>query len=209
MTKDILNGRGEKAGTLELSEAVFGLPWHDDLVYRAVTFEAANRRTGTAFFRNRALMEMTTKKMYRQKGTGNARHGSASANLFVGGGQAFGGQRHNYKRRLPAAMKRKAVLTLLSAKAREDGLVVLDSFGVKEGRTKEAVAVLKAVAPQAKRVLVLLRREDDLLKRAVRNIEGLAAVEYDRVCATDLYTADRVVVEAETLKRLEERLAPR
>jgi large subunit ribosomal protein L4 len=206
MQHAILNGRGDKAGSLDLSDSVFGAEWHEDLVYRAVTFEAANRRTGTAFFKNRDLMEMTTKKMYKQKGTGGARHGSRSANIFVGGGQAFGGQRHNYKKKLAPVMKARAVAALLSARLKDGKVFVVDSFGVKEGRTKEASVILKKIVPTARRILVVVDKTDALLKRAVKNICGLEAVAFDQLSALPLYQADAIVAEAATLKKLDDRL---
>jgi len=210
MVHDVVNINGEKVGTVDLNDSVFNTEVNHDLIYRAVTFELANKRTATAFFKNRGLVKATTKKMYRQKGTGYARHGSMSANIFVGGGQAFGGQRHNYSKKIPKKMKKKAISSLLSIFNTNNRLAILNEFALKEVKTREAANVLKNVLPKEyniKNLLVILKNDESLIKRALQNIEGVCVVRSDELNALDLYKSDFVLFSSsQVVENLQNRL---
>ena len=127
---------GAAAGSVELSDAIFGLSPRTDLIQRCVTWQLAKRRAGTHKVKNRAEINRTGKKMYRQKGTGSARHGSARVNIFRGGGRAFGPVVRSHAIDLPKKVRALALRHALSAKAKDGGIVVLDKASVSEGRTK-------------------------------------------------------------------------
>ena len=203
MQYDVVNSKGEKVRSIELKDIVFNADVNEDLIYRAVTSEQANRRPGTAFFKNRALVNLTTKKMYKQKGTGNARHGAASAPIFVGGGATFGAQRHNYKKGLPRKMKSAALRCLLSLKVKTGKLRVLDRFDVATGKTREMLASLGTVRSADRNCLLVIdRKESPLVKRAAGNIARLAMTDFRQLSADALFTSAEVVSDAATIEKI-------
>ena len=203
MQYDVLNNKGEKVRSIELNDVIFNAKVNEDLIYRAVVAEQANRRTGTAFFKNRALVKMTTKKMYKQKGTGSARHGAASANIFVGGGAAFGAQRHNYKKNLPRKMKSAALRSLLSLKVQKGQLRILDRFEVPTGKTREMVSSLGTLRqPDRNCLLVIDRKEAALVARAAKNIGRLELSDFRQLSADALFTSSEVLLDSATAEKL-------
>lgn len=127
---------GGEAGSVTVSDAIFGLDPRTDLIHRCVVWQLAKRRGGTHAVKNRADINRTGKKMYRQKGTGSARHGSARVNLFRGGGRAFGPVVRSHEIGLPKKLRALALKHALSAKARDDGIMVIDALSLDEGKTK-------------------------------------------------------------------------
>jgi large subunit ribosomal protein L4 len=127
---------GKDSGSVTVSEAIFGLEPRTDIIHRCVVWQLAKRRRGTHEVKNRADIVRTGKKMYRQKGTGSARHGSARVNLFRGGGRSFGPHTRSHEIGLPKKVRALALKHALSAKAKDDGIVVIDALAVKEAKTK-------------------------------------------------------------------------
>ena len=127
---------GKEAGSVTLSDAIFGLQPRADIIHRCVVWQLAKRQRGTHAVKNRGDINRTGKKMYRQKGTGSARHGSARVNLFRGGGRSFGPQPRSHAVGLPKKVRALALKHALSAKARDGGIVVIDALAVKEAKTK-------------------------------------------------------------------------
>jgi large subunit ribosomal protein L4 len=127
---------GKDAGSVTLSDEIFGLEPRADLIQRCVVWQLAKRQRGTHDVKNRAEIWRTGKKMYRQKGTGNARHGSARPNLFRGGGRSFGPTPRSHAIDLPKKVRALALRHALSAKAKDGGIVVVDAATVKDGKTK-------------------------------------------------------------------------
>jgi len=127
---------GKAAGSVQLPDAIFGLDPRADLIQRCVTWQLAKRQRGTHKVKNRAEINRTGKKMYRQKGTGSARHGSARVNIFRGGGRAFGPVVRSHAIDLPKKVRALALRHALSAKAKDGGIIVLDKAAMDEGKTK-------------------------------------------------------------------------
>jgi large subunit ribosomal protein L4 len=127
---------GKAAGSVQLSDAIFGLEPRTDLIQRCVVWQLSRRQRGTHKVKNRAEINRTGKKMYRQKGTGSARHGSARANIFRGGGRAFGPLVRSHAIDLPKKVRALALRHALSAKAKDGGIIVLDSVSADDGKTK-------------------------------------------------------------------------
>jgi large subunit ribosomal protein L4 len=127
---------GTETGSVTLSDAIFGLTPRVDLIQRCVNWQLAKRQRGTHKVKNRAEINRTGKKMYRQKGTGSARHGSARVNIFRGGGRAFGPVVRSHAIDLPKKVRALALKHALSAKAKDGGIVVLENAAVNEGKTK-------------------------------------------------------------------------
>jgi large subunit ribosomal protein L4 len=127
---------GKEAGSVKLSDEIFGLEPRQDLIQRYVNWQLAKRQRGTHDVKNRAEIWRTGKKMYKQKGTGSARHGSARVNLFRGGGRSFGPHPRSHAHDLPKKVRALALRHALSAKAKDGGIVIIDSVTVKEPKTK-------------------------------------------------------------------------
>ncbi len=127
---------GGEAGSVTLSDAIFGLEPRQDLIHRCVVWQLAKRQAGTHAVKNRADIHRTGKKMYRQKGTGGARHGSARVNLFRGGGRSFGPHPRSHEIGLPKKVRALALRHALSAKVKDGGLIVIDALALKETKTK-------------------------------------------------------------------------
>ena len=127
---------GTDAGSVDLSDEIFGLEPRADILHRVVRWQLAKRRAGTHDVKNRAEIWRTGKKMYKQKGTGSARHGSARINLFRGGGRSFGPTPRSHAHDLPKKVRALALRHALSAKAKDGGIVVMDAVAVKEPKTK-------------------------------------------------------------------------
>src|SRR6202050_2955481 len=127
---------GKEAGSVTLSDAIFGLEPRTDIIHRCVIWQLAKRQRGTHAVKNRADIMRTGKKMYKQKGTGGARHGSQRANLFRGGGRSFGPVVRSHEIGLPKKVRVLALKHALSAKAKDGGIVIIEAAKVTEAKTK-------------------------------------------------------------------------
>src|SRR5215213_802259 len=136
MKIDISTFDGGSAGSVELDEAIFGLEPRPDLLQRCVRWQLAKRQAGTHAVKNRSAIDRTTKKIYKQKGTGNARHGAASAPQFRGGGRSFGPVVRDHAHDLPKKVRALALRHALSAKAKDGAILLLDTASVTEAKTK-------------------------------------------------------------------------
>ena len=136
MKFDITTLEGKSAGSVELSDEVFGLEPRADLLARMVRYQLAKRRAGTHKSKGRSEVDRTRKKIYKQKGTGGARHGAASAPQFRGGGKAFGPVVRDHAHDLPKKVKALALRHALSAKAKDAGLIIIDDAKLAEPKTK-------------------------------------------------------------------------
>jgi large subunit ribosomal protein L4 len=135
MELKIMSLDGKSAGSVDLPDAIFGLEPRPDILHRCVNWQLAKRQAGTHDVKNRAEINRTGKKMYRQKGTGSARHGPARVNLFRGGGRSFGPTPRSHEIGLQKKVRVLALKHALSAKAKDGGIVVLDKASVKDGKT--------------------------------------------------------------------------
>src|ERR687892_2538972 len=131
-----------EAGTLELNPAVFGQPLRRDILHQVVRWQLAKRRQGTHKSKTRGEVKATTRKMYKQKGTGRARHGAASAPQFRGGGKAFGPKPRDHEHSLPKKVRRLGLKVALSSKLADGKLVILDQATLAEPKTKQLAARL-------------------------------------------------------------------
>ena len=136
MELKILALDGKESGTATLSKEIFGLEPRTDLIQRCINWQLAKRQRGTHKTKMRGEINRTTKKMYRQKGTGGARHGAQSAPQFRGGGRSFGPVVRSHAHDLPKKVRALALRHALSSKAKDGGLVLIDKASVKDGKTK-------------------------------------------------------------------------
>ena len=201
MEKKVYSTDGKELRTITLDDKVFGLPVNDDVIYYAITNELANMRTGTACTKGRAEVHGSNAKPYKQKATGNARRGDKKSPICVGGGTIFGPKPRDFSYSMPKKAKRLAMKSILSMQAQSDRFTVVEDFTVESGKTKDLVKILDNFAKN-ERTVVVLKDDDEMIKRAGRNIPALSFLSYNRLRAHDLFYARKVVVLESAVKNL-------
>ena len=201
MTVPVIGAGGGTRGEVELAEGVFGAQVSEGAIYHAIRNELANRRVGTASTKSRSQVRGTSRKPWRQKGTGRARAGDVKSPLWTGGGVIFGPQPRSYRYRLPRKAKRTAMRSILTQKAREQRITVVDGVDADSGKTKDLVRQLEPITGGARSVW-LLEKPDAMLVRAARNIPWLRMRACDTVTAHDLYYSERVLLTPAAADRL-------
>ena len=205
MKTDIYNQKGEKAGSLELPKAVFGLPWNDDLMHQVVVSAQANKRAPIAHTKGRGDVSGGGKKPWRQKGTGRARHGSIRSPIWVGGGVAHGPTKEkDYSKKINKKMNKKAIFTALSQKLRDNEILFLDKIVLGRTKTKDAAEILKSVskikgfeklaAKRKNKALLALPKKDAEAIRSFRNIPGMEIFETRNLNVLDLLTYKYLII---------------
>ncbi|MGD0152438.1 MAG: 50S ribosomal protein L4 [Thermacetogeniaceae bacterium] len=207
MPKAVLyNANGDRVGDLDLSEQVFGTPVHEAVMHQAVVRHLANQRLGTADTKTRGEVQGSTRKPWRQKGTGRARVGSIRTPLWRGGGIVFGPHPRKYTQALPKKMRRLALKSALAARAGAGDVIVIEGFAITELKTKVMAGLLKAIEVSAGAMLVTGERQL-LLERVTNNLPGVWCTTADQVNVYNLLAADKIVFTRGALDRLGEVLA--
>ncbi len=208
ISHDLLSMSGEKTGTVKLLASVFGvLDANIQSVHDAVVTEEANARQATAKTKKRHEVSGGGKKPWRQKGTGRARAGSIRSPLWVGGGTVFGPDgNQNYKLSQNKKAHLLALRTVLSQKEK-DGLVVIEKIALKETSSKEFNAFLKALKLDAKKVLFVTDGSDEKAIRAANNLAKVGIRAYSNVSVRDVLNCDVLLLDKETLEKLQGGLA--
>jgi large subunit ribosomal protein L4 len=196
------NRSGETIGDLEVSDAVFGAEINEALLHQAVTTYLANQRQGTASTKNRSAVRGGGRKPWRQKGTGRARQGSIRSPLWRKGGVVFGPQPREYRLSLPRKMRAAALRSALSAKARDQELVVVDDLGVDRPHTRTMRACLEAL--ESPRALVVTAVVDPNVHLSVRNLPGSDAVPARDLSAYPVLAHRSLVLTRDAVRVLEE-----
>ena len=179
--------------TAPLPPEIFDVPTNIPLIHQVVVAQLAAARSGTHKTKTRAEVAGGGRKPYKQKGTGRARQGSIRAPQFAGGGTVHGPQPRDYSQRTPKKMKAAALRGVLSDRAREDRVTIVESFGSGDTpNTKAALAALGDFA-QDSRVLVVLSRDEEIAWRSLRNVANIQLVASDQLSAYDAVISDRVV----------------
>ena len=201
MDKKVLSVEGKELRSITLDDAVFNIRVSEGAIYHAIRNELANRRIGTAATKTRSEVLGTHKKPWKQKGTGRARSGSKQSPVWVGGGVAFGPRPRDYNYKLPKKVKRLAMRSLLSMKAQDDSLKIVEDFSVESGRTKDLVSILTHLGNGEKTVLIL-KDNDAMIKRAGGNIPWLSFLSYERLRAHDLFYGQNILMLETAAKEL-------
>jgi len=195
---------GKESGSVKLPDAIFGLEPRSDIIQRCVVWQLAKRRAGTHAVKNRADINRTGKKMYAQKGTGNARHGSARVNLFRGGGRSFGPVVRSHEVALPKKVRVLALKHALSAKAKDGGIVILDKASIKDGKTKELASRFEKLGFD--NALIIDGAEVEAgFKAAARNIPNVDVLPVQGINVYDILRRGKLVLTKAALDALEAR----
>jgi large subunit ribosomal protein L4 len=203
MNCKVYSKEGKELRTIELADEVFGLPANEALIWYAINNELANKRQGNASTKGRAEVHGSNAKPYKQKGTGRARRGDKKSPVLVGGGVIFGPKPKDYSYSIPKKAKRKAMKTILSLKAQNDRLKIIEDFSIETGKTKDLAVLLENFNPGTRTVLVL-KDNDPMLKRAAANIPWLSYLSYNRLRAHDLFYGRQVLMLETAAKNLNE-----
>lgn len=195
----------KSAGEIELSDAVFGLEPRADILQRVVVWQLAKRRAGTHKTKTRGEVRLTGKKMYRQKGTGSARHGAQSAGQFVGGGKAMAPVLRSHAFDLPKKVRALGLKHALSSKAKDEKLIIVDEFTAKEVKTKTAAKQLSNFS--AGRMLLVDGDFQDNFALSTRNIPEVSFSDAAGLNVYDILRSDTLVLTKAAVQALEERLS--
>jgi large subunit ribosomal protein L4 len=195
---------GKEVRSIELADAVFGLPVNEDVIWYAINNELANLRQGNASTKDRGEVHGSNAKPYKQKGTGRARRGDKKSPIMVGGGIVFGPKPRDFSYSMPKKAKRLAIKTILSLKAQSETLKIIEDFSVETGKTKDLASILKNFAGESasQRTVIVLKDDDAAVKRAGKNIPWLSFLSYNRLRAHDLFYGRQVIMLETAAKNL-------
>lgn len=203
----IKNAKGKAAGTVELSDAVFGIEPNIPVVHHVVTCQASSARQGTHATKTRHFVSGGGRKPYRQKGTGRARQGSIVAPHYRGGGVVFGPQPRSHYKKVNSKEVKLALRSVLSGKLRDEELYLVKEFAFEKPSTKEAAALLSALGIDDRRVTVVVPDEDVVTYLSFRNLAKVRVLGASEATAASLIDNGALVMTAEVAKQFEEVLA--
>jgi large subunit ribosomal protein L4 len=202
----VFNRQGQEVGRYEIDPALFAPEINKQLLHDVVVMYQRNQRLGTAKTKTRGEVAGSTKKMYRQKGTGNARAGGRRSGVRVGGGHIFAKRPRDWYFRLPKKAIRIATRMALASKIQSEQVLVLDELTLTGPKTKDMVAVLKAVGCEGQRVLVATAKHDPNVYLSARNIERVAVSPVSDLNALALLLPQKVVATRAALDELKARV---
>lgn len=205
MEVKVLNVSGKETGAkVQLSEEIFGIEPNDHAIYLDVKQFLANQRQGTHKSKQRNEIAGSTRKLYKQKGTGGARAGSIKSPLFNGGGRIFGPQPRNYTFKLNKKLKSLARNSALSYKAKESSVLVLEDFTFDTIRTKNFVNLLNALELADTKTLVVVSEGNNNIYLSGRNVQKTKVITPDQITTYDVLNASKLVFTTSSVKTLEE-----
>ncbi len=202
MKLPVKNLKGEQVGEADLPMSVFGAPVSKALMHQALVRQNANARLGTHKVKTRAEVSRTTKKLFRQKGTGRARQGSMKAPHWKGGGVAFGPMPRSYDQAMPRKMRRAAVRSALSQKLLDEGIVLVDKLEMEAPRTRDLAAAMSSLG--VTRGLLVLPGRDETVEKSARNLANVKALLAGYLNVRDIFKYDQLVIPLDALKSIEQ-----
>ncbi len=200
---DVYNMEGAVTGSMELSDAIFGIEPNHDVMHRAVLCQLANRRQGTHSTKTRGEVRGGGRKPYRQKGTGRARQGTIRAAQYIGGGVVFGPKPRDYSYSLPKKVRRLALKSALSAKVLENKLIVVESLELSEIKTKKMLQVLKNL-DAARSTLLVTDGRDDYVVKSSSNLVGIKTALVNTLNVFDIVKYEKFVVTRDAVLKVQE-----
>jgi large subunit ribosomal protein L4 len=204
MQAEITTLDAKKAGTVELSDEVFGLEPRADILARMVRYQLAKRRSGTVSVKDRSEINRTGAKAYRQKGTGRARHGSRRANLFKGGGRSFGPKPRSFAHDLPKKVRALALKHALSSKVKTESLVVIDKCELENAKTKDLKSRFSKLGFNSVLIIDGLEVQEAFAK-AARNLPRVDVLPVAGINVYDILNHDKLVLTKAAVEALEAR----
>lgn len=210
MKLDVFKIDGSKSGSsVELNDSIFAIEPNETALYEDVRRHLANKRQGTAKTKGRSEVTGSTKKLYRQKGTGNARRGDIKSPLLRKGGTVFGPQPRDYGFKLNKKVIQLARKSALSLKATEEAITVLNDFTFEAPKTKQVVDMLAAFELSDKKVLLLTKETDKNIFKSAKNLQNVYVVEANKPNTYQILHADVVLIQEGAVEILENSLTPK
>lgn len=203
---DVVNLDLKKVAEIELSDDVFGVPANENLIYEVAKMQQINRRRGTVGVKNTSLVSGGGRKPWKQKGTGRSRQGSIRASQWVGGGKAMAPKPRDYEYKPPRKVRRGAIKVLLSQRAREKALLILDRFSLDAAKTKQAHQVLRKKL-QLDNALVVDDKANAALHRSIRNLADFDVLPPEGINLESILRHKNLVLTSAAAKALEGSLA--
>ena len=204
MELKVLNQEGKETGkNVNLNDSIYGIDPNDHAIYLDVKQYLANQRQGTHKSKQRNEVSGSTRKLKKQKGTGGARCGSIKAPVFVGGGRVFGPEPRDYSFKLNKKVKQLARKSALSYKAKENGIIVVDSIAIDAPKTKAVVALLDNLKINGKKSLLVLDDSNKNIYLSSRNLEGVEVVTADLLNTYQIMNASSLVITENSLEIIE------
>jgi large subunit ribosomal protein L4 len=208
-TVGVYDTEGKRVGEVALPPFLDRKP-HTAVLHEALLWQLAGRRRGTHSTLTRGLVNRTTKKLYRQKGTGRARHGARGAPLFVGGGVTFGPHPRSYAYQLPKQVRRLAIQSALAAKAADGRFVVLNRLELKTPKTRVLAALVREIGRESGEggtILLIIAAPEPVVARSAANLQSLRVLPATALNVHDILACDLVVVTQDALARITEAFA--
>lgn len=199
---EVFNNKGEKTGTIKVSDYIFGAPVNEAVVHQALVRQLANRRQGTADTQTRAGVSHSSRKLYQQKHTGRARRGSATSPVMKGGAVVFGPHPRSYRQDMPKKMRKLALRSVLSGKIKDGQIKVLDRLEIQEPRTRLMNELLNALDIDTAIIGVAL--SNDYITLACSNIPGIKTTMVSMLNVADLLSYKALVLDVAAVRRIEE-----
>ena len=203
-TVDVMNTLGNKVATTDLADSIFDVTIKKHVLHQVVTAQLARRRAGTAAVKNRSDVHGSSRKLFRQKGTGRARRGDIKSPLLRSGGVVFGPHPRSFEKKVPKKVRRLALKMALSSKLRNNELLVLDRFDMEKIKTKDFCLVTKAL--DAGNALIVTAERNDKLELSSRNVDGVKVLRSDGLNVFDILKYRKLVLVENAVKAIEGRL---
>jgi large subunit ribosomal protein L4 len=203
-TIDVLNTTGEKVAQAELADEIFAVVVKPSVIHQVVTAQLAARRSGTAAVKRRSDVKGSTRKLYRQKGTGRARKGDIKSPLLRGGGVVFGPNPRSYEQKVSKKVRRLALKMALSSKLQGDELLVVDNMEMERIKTKDFLGIINALA--ADNALIITAEPNENLERSSRNVPNIKVMRTEGLNVYDILKHRKLVLLQGSLERIEGRL---
>jgi large subunit ribosomal protein L4 len=201
---DVINTAGEKVSEIELSDDIFSVPIKKDVLHEVVKMQLANRRTARATVKHRSDVTGSTRKLFRQKGTGRARRGDVKSPLLKGGGVVFGPDGRKYAYKVPKKVRRLALKMALSSKFQEKTIRVINDFELDEIKTQKFVNIMNIL--DLKKTLIISDKEDLNLELSSRNVPEVKVMRTEGLNVYDILKYDYLVLMQGSLDAIEGRL---
>ena len=202
---DVINTQAEKVSELNLPDEIFSVPVRTAVLHQVVTAQLAGRRSATASVRHRSDVRGSTRKLFKQKGTGRARRGSIKSPVLRGGGVVFGPDGRQYMQKVHKKMRRLALKMALSSKLATQALTVLDRFELDRIKTRDFVAVMQTL--KLGKVLIVTDAANENLERSARNVPGVKVMRAEGLNVYDVLKYDRLLLTEPSVGRIEGRLS--
>lgn len=205
MEFNIIDSKNKKVGNVKVADDVFGAKVNEHFLHQVVVMQLANRRSGSACTKLRHEVSGGGKKPWKQKGTGKARAGSSRSPLWRGGGVVFGPRPRSYAYKVPKRVRKSALISALSLKAKNNDIVVLDKLELKSPKTKEVVLLLNNLKI-SETVLFLLEKDNVNLQLAARNLQKAQVLDIEGLNVYGLLYSSKLILTQDVICKIEERL---